>query len=92
MIQGKSNPDYLPSQIGLGNTYRKLDKYQAAIDAYNSALSINSQSDEAWYNKGLAEEALERYQDAYDSYDQARVIDPLKQQYRDAQKRVRDKM
>ncbi len=37
-----------------GKAYRKMGKYQRAIDDYTKAIALDSQYAEAYYNRGVA--------------------------------------
>ena len=56
--------------------------FQKAVDSYNRALASQGKWGElrgpasAWYNRGIALERLEQYEDAIESYDQALKIIP----------------
>ncbi len=51
-------------------------------------MEIDDKSYEAWYRKGLAEEALKQYQEALNSYERAIFIKPNYQAAIDARQRV----
>ena len=53
-----------------------MEKYDKAIESYESAIRINSNYTEAYNNKGHALECLKRYEEALQSYENATRIDP----------------
>ncbi|HEY9673787.1 MAG TPA: tetratricopeptide repeat protein [Waterburya sp.] len=59
-----------------GNKFRKLQRYEEAISAYERAINIKSDYYEAWYCKAYLLEQLQRYEEAIASYDRALQIQP----------------
>jgi tetratricopeptide (TPR) repeat protein len=59
-----------------GNALINLGRYEEAIAAYDQALAINPNLDEAFYKKGNALINLSRYEEAIAAYDQALAINP----------------
>jgi tetratricopeptide (TPR) repeat protein len=53
-----------------------LEKYDHAIEAYNTAIEIDPQYAEAWNDEGTAHHSLNRYEDAIKAYNKAIEIDP----------------
>ena len=47
-----------------------------AIQCFESAIAINPDEYQAWYNKGTTLELMERYEDAIKCFDQVNRIDP----------------
>ncbi|WP_013324863.1 serine/threonine-protein kinase [Gloeothece verrucosa] len=59
-----------------GNTLYQLQRYEDALQAYDTSLNINPNNANAWQGKGDTLQALKRYQQALDSYDEAIQIQP----------------
>lgn len=59
-----------------GNKFRKLQRYEEAIVAYERAIKIKSDYYEAWYCKAYLLEQLQRDEEAIASYDRALQIQP----------------
>ena len=51
-------------------------RYGEAIQAYDEAIRLDSNSTDAWYNKGNALKSLGRYDEAIQAYDRAIRLDP----------------
>ena len=50
-------------------------KYDEALQAYNQAISINPQDDDAWYNKGVALKALGRISESDAAFAKAKELE-----------------
>lgn len=59
-----------------GNSLCEMGEYQEALEAYETALSLDIESAPLWNNKAFALYHLGRYQDALDACDIALSIDP----------------
>ena len=62
--------------IDRGNAYMEGGRYQDAIDAFNKAIEMDSNSADAWMNKADALNCLGRYQDALDAIDKVIELNP----------------
>jgi tetratricopeptide (TPR) repeat protein len=62
----------------IGNIYIINQEYEDAIAAYDHALEIKPDKDQAWNNKGVALGNLGRYEEAIAAYDHALQIKPDK--------------
>jgi tetratricopeptide (TPR) repeat protein len=85
-------PQYLPPRIGLGNALLALQQPIEAIEVYNQALEIDDKSYEAWFGKALAEERLNRLENALRSYERSIFIKPNYQAAIDARQRILEKL
>jgi tetratricopeptide (TPR) repeat protein len=85
-------PQYLPPRIGLGNALLALQQPIEAIEVYNQALAIDDKSYEAWFGKALAEERLNRLENALRSYERSIFIKPNYQAAIDARQRILEKL
>ncbi|WP_204140977.1 tetratricopeptide repeat protein [Halomicronema sp. CCY15110] len=65
-------------QFYIGNGLYEAGRYEEAIAAYDAALNIKPDKDEALYNKGNALSDLGRYEEAIAAYDAALNIKPDK--------------
>jgi tetratricopeptide (TPR) repeat protein len=54
----RRQPDHASGWYNLGNAYRRLRRYPAAVDAYQQALRLEPQRESAWNNLGQAYHAL----------------------------------
>ncbi len=54
----------------------RLERYEKAIVAADSAITLNPKSAEGWYNKGLSLMSLKRYEQAVTAYTRASTINP----------------
>src|SRR5512137_471613 len=52
------------------------ERYGEAIQAYDQAIRLDSNSTDAWYNKGNALKSQGEYDQAIQAYDQAIRLDP----------------
>ena len=55
----------------LGDAYRKLGRYEEAIEPYKQAIRIDPDYAKAHYNLGTAYHNTGKYKDAIESYKQA---------------------
>jgi tetratricopeptide (TPR) repeat protein len=70
----KAKQAYLDS----GRRYMKKHDYQAASIQFKNALKIDPRFAEAFYQLGLANEALQNWQEAYKDYNQAVELSPAR--------------
>ncbi len=70
----KAKQAYLDS----GRRYMKKHDYQAAAIQFKNALKFDPRLVEAFYQLGLANEALQNWQDAYKNYNQAVELSPTR--------------
>src|SRR5207248_9227031 len=54
-----------------GETYSKIKEYRQAIEDFNRALTLDSNSAAAYYNRGLAYRYLKEYKHAIKDFDRA---------------------
>ncbi|MFQ5884781.1 MAG: tetratricopeptide repeat protein, partial [Thermoplasmata archaeon] len=54
----------------------RLGRFEDAVINFDKAIDLDEKYSEAWYNRGLALEALKRYEEAVGSYDRALKINP----------------
>ena len=54
---------------GSRDLFKKLGKFEEAFVCYNKTLEIDSEDENAWYEKGIVLEKLERYSEALECYD-----------------------
>ena len=59
-----------------GNRLIVKKKYNEALDAYDEATKLKSDSFIGWYNKGIVLNLLSRYEDAVVALNQAVKIEP----------------
>ena len=71
------NPKDASTYVSRGNARGKLEDYQAAIDDFDKALSIDSSLDDAYFNRGIAKSKLENHQAAIDDFTRALLINPV---------------
>ena len=65
------------SCIRLGNAYCRLQRYEAAVDAYDRAIALRTPFDaSAHYNRGIALQQLGRHGEAVASYDAVLASNP----------------
>ena len=62
--------------VNEGDDFYAEGRYQEALVAYDKALEIDSDSHDAWNNRGWALDQLGKYSEALDSHDKALNIDP----------------
>lgn len=60
----------------LGNVYYLDLKFKKALEAYNKSIEIKPDYANAWYNKGVAQDALGRHDEALEAYNKAIEIQP----------------
>ncbi|MCU0633035.1 MAG: tetratricopeptide repeat protein [Methanolinea sp.] len=60
----------------MGNTYASQYRWDAAIDAYTRAISLETGFARAYFNRGKAYAALKRYDEAIADYEKAIALDP----------------
>jgi tetratricopeptide (TPR) repeat protein len=63
-----------------------MQRYGEAIASYDRTLAIDSKTEGAWFNKGLALANLKRYGEAIASFDEALKINPNNAQARENRK------
>ncbi len=68
--------DTFKAYYNMGIAYRKLKKYQKAIDAYQKAIDIKSDYYMAYNNMGVVYNILEKDQKAIDAFEKAIKIKP----------------
>ena len=59
-----------------GIALQKLQKYRESIVCLNKALSLQPQSERAWYRRGIALSYLNNYTQAFFAYNRALQIEP----------------
>ena len=59
-----------------GNVMRDLQAFDAALDAYGAALTLDPQNRDAWVNYASTCKDLDRPSEALEAYDHALAIDP----------------
>ncbi len=59
-----------------GNAYKRLEKYEDAIDAYTKAIELNPEYSNAYNNRGLAHKKRGKFTEAITDYSKAILIDP----------------
>jgi tetratricopeptide (TPR) repeat protein len=67
------NPEAL---IALGKSCFLSSWYQEAIETYKACIAIDGSNDAAYYNLGVAFQALGKYRDARDAFLKAIEINP----------------
>ncbi len=60
--------------VALGNS----ERYEEAIECFDTAIEIDPRYADAWYSKGVVLANLERYEEAIKCFDKAIEIDPTK--------------
>ncbi|MYB92568.1 tetratricopeptide repeat protein [Candidatus Poribacteria bacterium] len=69
--------DYDEVHLNLNYALKQyLERYESAIDDYNSAIRINPNYTEAYYQRGLAKHHLDHYESAISDYDEAIRLGP----------------
>jgi len=59
-----------------GTALFNLGKYTEALECYDRAAEIDSESSDAWYCKGITLNRLSKYEEAIESFDRAVKINP----------------
>ncbi|MFA0833123.1 MAG: tetratricopeptide repeat protein [Methanobacterium formicicum] len=59
-----------------GISLRKQKKYQEALDSFEEALKIDSNSFDALFHKGITLLLIGKYQEALECYDKTLELDP----------------
>ena len=59
----RKNPDDAVAHYNLGDAYRKLGRYEEAIEPYKQAIRIDPDYAKAHYNLGNAYDELGKYED-----------------------------
>ena len=72
----RMSPHDVPDRLKLGDTYRKLGRYDQSIACYKEALAIDQMSAEAHRGLGLTYFARDQYEEAEYHYLKALEIDP----------------
>ena len=72
----RAEPGESLAWYALGIAYRKLGRYQEAVDAYKEALRLKPDDAEAWNSLGNAYSDQGRYQEAVDAYKEALRLKP----------------
>jgi tetratricopeptide (TPR) repeat protein len=72
----ESAEPFVEALNNLGLTLAAQEEWEAAIEAYQKAISLEPWYDTAFYNLGLAELNLEEFQRAGDAFEQALAIRP----------------
>ena len=70
-------PNLAEAFVNRGNTYIFQSQFRAAIDEYNRGLELGTKDPHAaYYNRGLAHEALKDLESAYEDFLQASDLRP----------------
>ena len=70
-------PDFAEARLNRGNTFLFMDQYDVAVAEYNAAIKGESRDlHAAYYNRGLAREALKQPRRAYDDFLRAAELRP----------------
>jgi tetratricopeptide (TPR) repeat protein len=72
----RAEPGESLAWYALGIAYRKLGRYQEAVDAYKEALRLKPDDAAAWYSLGNAYWDQGRYQEAIQAYKEALRLKP----------------
>jgi tetratricopeptide (TPR) repeat protein len=64
------------SEFDMNTDYKRISKFEAAIDAFEEAIRVNSTNTIAWLAKGEAFQYLSKYDAAIEAYDEAITLDP----------------
>jgi tetratricopeptide (TPR) repeat protein len=64
------------SWLSKGDALAMQDKYEDAIQAYDEAIRLDPDNDDAWRLKGLTLDKMGRYDKAISAYDQALLLNP----------------
>ncbi|WP_261225754.1 serine protease [Ancylothrix sp. D3o] len=62
--------------INYGNQLWRIELYKEAIAAFEEAIKLNRDLDQAWYARGLALSYNREYQKGFESFDKATKINP----------------
>ncbi|CAD8148198.1 unnamed protein product [Paramecium pentaurelia] len=60
--------------LNKGNSLKRLNKYEDAIECFDKVISINPKNESAWNSKGLLLHKLKNFKDAIQSYDMSLSI------------------
>jgi tetratricopeptide (TPR) repeat protein len=63
-------------ELDMNTDDKGISKFEAAIDAFEEAIRVNSRNNIAWLNKGKALQYLSKYDAAIEAYDEAITLDP----------------
>jgi tetratricopeptide (TPR) repeat protein len=69
-------PDFYMAYINLGSAHEKEQRYEAALGAYQKALSLNPANDQGWYNAGNVLLALNKPAEALQPMQRAVQVNP----------------
>lgn len=70
-------PDIAEGYINRGNVLIRMEDYSGAIDSITRGLALSPQEPaRAYYNRGIANEELGRYREAYNDYRRAAELAP----------------
>lgn len=72
----KKNPNDVQSFINKGLAYLRIEKFEDALECFNSALDIDPKSAEAWSRKGTILSSKGLYDEALMCADKSLEIDP----------------
>ena len=72
----KYKKDYFEAYSNLGNYYNQMKKYDAELEQYDKALSMNSSHANSLFNRGLCYAILKRYDLAIKDYETLVTLDP----------------
>ncbi len=59
----------------------EIGEFERSLDIYNQLANIHPDSDNVWYNRGLALKSLGRNEEAVLSFDKALAINPIKRKH-----------
>ena len=62
--------------INYGNQLWRLFEYEEAVAAFDEAIELKPELEQAWYGRGLALKSQEKYREAVASFDKATEINP----------------
>ena len=62
--------------LNQGSALYNQSKYDEAIKAFDKAIEIDPQLEQAWYYKGMALKGLGKYEEAIQAYDKVLEINP----------------
>ncbi|VVB98813.1 VCP-like ATPase [uncultured archaeon] len=72
----KPSPTDARTYYHRGNTYYEKGDYEAAIEAYNTAIILNPTFSEAYFNRGLCHYNLKNFDKANADYSKSAELDP----------------